>query len=74
MISIIIPVYNREKYIEECIRSIQAQTYKNYEIILIDDGSTDATLSICRSLAVPNRLSGSWKGHTGAFPQPATWV
>lgn len=51
MISIIIPVYNREKYIEECIHSIQAQTYKNYEIILIDDGSTDSTLSICRSLA-----------------------
>lgn len=51
MVSIIIPVYNREKYIEECIRSIQAQSYKNYEIILIDDGSTDDTLSICRTLA-----------------------
>ena len=51
MISIIIPVYNREQYIEECIRSIQAQSYKNYEIILIDDGSTDDTLAICRSLA-----------------------
>lgn len=51
MISIIIPIYNREKYIEECIRSIQAQTYKNYEIILIDDGSTDDTLAICRALA-----------------------
>lgn len=51
MVSIIIPVYNREKYIEECIRSIQAQSYKNYEIILIDDGSTDGTLPLCRVLA-----------------------
>ena len=51
MVSIIIPVYNREQYIEECIRSIQAQTYKNYEIILIDDGSSDSTLAICRTLA-----------------------
>lgn len=51
MISVIIPVYNREKYIEECIRSVQNSTYKNYEIILIEDGSTDNTLSICRALA-----------------------
>ena len=51
MISIIIPVFNREKYIEECIRSVQNSTYKNYEIILIEDGSTDNTLEICRRLA-----------------------
>ena len=51
MISVIIPVYNREKYVEECIRSLQNQSYKNYEIILIDDGSTDDTLAICRRLA-----------------------
>lgn len=51
MISIIIPLYNRQQYIEECIQSIQAQSYQNYEIILIDDGSADHTLEVCRNLA-----------------------
>ena len=41
LISVIVPVYNTEKYIEKCVMSILNQTYKNLEIILIDDGSTD---------------------------------
>lgn len=47
-ISIIIPVYNREQYLEECLESILAQTYGNFEVILIDDGSTDCTIDICK--------------------------
>ena len=47
LISIIVPVYNAEKYIEKCIDSIIGQTYKNIEIILIDDGSTDSSGIIC---------------------------
>ena len=39
--SIIVPVYNTEQYIEECILSVLAQTYKNFELILVNDGSTD---------------------------------
>lgn len=50
-ISVIIPVYNREQYIEECIRSLQEQTCKNLEILLIDDGSTDNTAALCRAMA-----------------------
>ncbi|MDO5329379.1 MAG: glycosyltransferase family 2 protein [Coriobacteriia bacterium] len=46
MISIIIPVYNSEKYITKCIDSILAQTYKNFEIILVNDGSVDGSLKI----------------------------
>ena len=51
LISVIVPVYNTEKYIEKCVMSILNQTYKNLEIILIDDGSTDNSLQICDSLA-----------------------
>lgn len=47
LISLVIPVYNVEKYIERCIRSVIHQTYKNIEIILIDDGSTDQSGVIC---------------------------
>lgn len=47
LISVIVPIYNVEKYLRKCIDSIINQTYKNLEIILIDDGSTDNSSSIC---------------------------
>lgn len=47
-ISIIIPVYNAEKYLEKCIISIVKQNYNNWELLLIDDGSTDNSSSICK--------------------------
>ena len=51
-ISIIVPVYNCEKYIGTCIESIQGQTYQNLEIILVNDGSKDGSGEICRSYVV----------------------
>lgn len=51
LVSVIIPVYNGEKYLNECIKSICKQTYKNIEVIIIDDGSTDDTHNICDSWA-----------------------
>lgn len=47
MVSVIIPVYNRENMLEECVASVQNQSYQNWEVLLIDDGSTDGTKSIC---------------------------
>lgn len=47
LITIIVPIYNSEKYLERCIESIINQTYKNLEILLIDDGSTDNSYKIC---------------------------
>lgn len=49
--SVILPVYNVEAYLRECVSSILNQTYKDYEIILVDDGSTDASPRICDELS-----------------------
>lgn len=48
IISVIVPIYNCEKYIEKCIKSIMYQTFKSFELILINDGSTDSSLEICK--------------------------
>lgn len=50
-VSIIIPVYNSEKYLEKCVDSIINQTYKNVEVILINDGSTDKSMEVMENLA-----------------------
>lgn len=53
-ISIIVPVYNSEKYLQKLINSILAQTYKNYEVIFVNDGSTDNSLNILKKEAEKN--------------------
>jgi len=54
LISVIIPVYNTEKYLKRCIESIINQTYENIQIILIDDGSTDGSGAICDEFSENN--------------------
>lgn len=52
MVSIIVPVYNVRPYLEQCVRSIIAQAYQDWECILVDDGSTDGSGELCDELAV----------------------
>jgi len=52
LVSVITPVYNREKYLVECIESVLNQTYKNFEFIIIDDKSSDNTLQIIKNYAL----------------------
>ena len=64
MISVIINVYNGEKYIKRCIDSVLAQSFKDYELLLVDDGSTDSTARIideyaCQLLILPALLRKS---------------
>lgn len=49
LVSIVVPVYNVENYIERCVQSIMTQTYSMIEVILVDDGSTDSSADLCES-------------------------
>ena len=66
LISVIVPVYNVENYLDKCIESIVNQTYKNLEIILVDDGSLDSSSKICDEWAVKdNRIKVIHKTNGG---------
>jgi glycosyltransferase involved in cell wall biosynthesis len=67
MISIIIPIYNAEKYLSECLDSVLSQTYKDFEIILINDGSKDNSESICKDFQKRNsRIKYIFQENSGA--------
>lgn len=66
LVTVIVPVYNVEKYVEECIGSIINQTYQNLEIVIVDDGSTDESGHLCKTFArEDNRVAYYHKANGG---------
>ena len=63
MVSICIPTYNRKEYLKETIESILGQTYKDYEIVIVDDGSTDGTEEMIKDLGIP--VTYHWQPNGG---------
>lgn len=67
VISIIVPVYNAENYVEKCIESVQAQSYTEWQMILVDDGSKDKSFEICQRYAAnDNRITVIHQENAGA--------
>ena len=58
LVSVIVPAYNREKFIEETLRSVKEQAYRPLELIVVDNGSDDSTLSLCERFAASEHGSG----------------
>ena len=68
LVSVIVPVYNVYPYLRDCVQSVQAQSYQNWELLLVDDGSTDGSGELCDELAVEDgRISPM-----GDRPMPGT--
>ena len=59
-VSILVPVFNGEKYLAECIESVLAQDFADFEILIADNGSTDGTRAIIEELAVKDQRIRWW--------------
>lgn len=66
-ISVIVPVYNVEKYLNKCIDSILSQKLSNYELLLIDDGSTDSSSEICKTFALQDHRIKYFRKENGGL-------
>ena len=77
LLSVVIPVYNMEKYIERCLLSVLNQTYKNLEIIVVDDGSTDSSAVICSKILkddITGRIRFIQNDHAGVVTTRNTGI
>ena len=82
-VSVIIPVYNAESFLDECIQSVLNQTYNDFEVILVNDGSTDRSLEICTKYGkaytnvkvVNQRNEGGMSARrTGFYHSDGEWI
>jgi len=62
-VSVCVPTYNRKDYLKQTLESVFAQTYKDYEIVIVDDGSTDGTENMVKQLGYP--LTYYWQKNRG---------
>lgn len=73
LVSIVVPVYNSEKTIDRCIKSILNQTYSAVEIILIDDGSTDSSRKICQKYIDSKDIHYYYQENKGVSAKTQLW-
>ena len=71
MISIIVPIYNGAQFLDECVKSVLQQDCREWELLLVDDGSTDDTPQICQSYLKDGRIKYIWKENSGV--QETRW-
>ena len=70
-VSVIIPVYNTEDYLKECLSSVLNQTFSDFELILVDDGSPDRSGEICDEYSAKDLRISVIHQENGDSPQPA---
>lgn len=75
LVTVIVPVYNGEKYLDKTLTSIKKQTYKNIEVLLVDDASTDKSPTILKEFAqADKRFYVFWKSHGGMVPKSMNFI